>query len=62
MFSQAPDIGAVVPHGDSLALAQAINNLLVDRAKLDRAKSSALKAFQEIFCWEKQSSLLEDEI
>jgi glycosyltransferase involved in cell wall biosynthesis len=54
VFSQAPDIGEIVPHGDSLALAQAINNLLGDQAKLDKAKSSALKAFQEKFCWEKQ--------
>ncbi|MDB9347420.1 hypothetical protein PN485_21105 [Nodularia spumigena CS-588/05] len=56
MFSEVLDIGEVVPHGNSLALAQAINNLLLDRAKLDRAKFSALKSFQEKFCWEKQIS------
>ncbi|MBE9175003.1 glycosyltransferase [Synechocystis salina LEGE 06155] len=58
VFSQAPDIGEVVPHGDSLALAQAINNLLGDRTKLNRAKASALKAFQETFCWEKQNNFI----
>ncbi len=57
VFSQAPDIGEIVPHGDSLALAQAINSLLGDRTRLDRAKSSALKAFQEKFCWERQNRL-----
>ncbi|MDX2215593.1 MAG: glycosyltransferase [Oculatellaceae cyanobacterium bins.114] len=54
VLSQYPAIGALVPSGDAVELAAAINYLLSDPVKLSTAKAIAQQAAQEIYNWEKQ--------
>lgn len=57
-FSQAPEIGRLIPPNDPAALAAALDDLLSSPEKLEMAKNTALKAAEEKFCWEKQSDLV----
>lgn len=59
VFTRYPEIGALIPADDPRALAQAIEELLMnDRTKLSIARAAALKAAEEEFCWERQQHVL----
>ena len=48
-------LGPLVPCGDSRALAERLDGLCRDPARLAEAKSVSLKAAQERYCWEQES-------
>jgi glycosyltransferase involved in cell wall biosynthesis len=50
----APDAVFTYPSGNAEALARRINELLESPEKLSHAKTSALRAAQKFFCWERQ--------
>ena len=50
-----PSLGPLVPCGDSRALAERLDSLCRDSARLAEAKSASLKAAQERYCWEKEA-------
>lgn len=50
--------GRLVRVNDPLALAESLNDLLCNPGALEAAKSAALDAAKNEFCWEKQSGLL----
>jgi glycosyltransferase involved in cell wall biosynthesis len=54
----APDAVSTYPSGNVQALAGCINELLESPEKLTHAKTSALGAAQEFFCWERQEDNL----
>src|SRR5205823_14967833 len=58
VFARRPGIGALIPSDDPGALARSIEELLTDAGKLSAAKTAALKAAEEEFCWEKQEHKL----
>lgn len=55
---EAPGAVFVYRNGDRTGIVNALNHLLKDREKLQHAKSSALDAAREKFCWEIQEPLL----
>ncbi|OLP17819.1 glycosyl transferase family 1 [Leptolyngbya sp. 'hensonii'] len=58
VMAQCPKAGHLTPCDDSVALARAINALIMDPMALRSAKIAALQAAQEQFCWEKQRDRL----
>ncbi|BAZ03600.1 glycosyltransferase family protein [Calothrix sp. NIES-3974] len=54
IFSIRPEIGKLIPNNNHLALAEALEDLLVNSHKLNAAKAAALDAAKEKFSWEKQ--------
>jgi glycosyltransferase involved in cell wall biosynthesis len=55
---QAPGAVALYPSGNPEALANRLNELLGSPAALARAKSAALKAAEQTFCWKVQEETL----
>lgn len=58
VFLQAPEIGRLIPPGDPVALAEALDELLSSPEKCASAKKAALAVAKEQFCWEKQSATI----
>lgn len=56
VFLQYPDMGRIIPVGEPLALAHAIEDLISAPENLKQAKEAALRAAREKFCWEKQKA------
>lgn len=54
----APDAVFLYPSGDALALASRLNSLLDSKDDLLKAKSAALQAAKQLFCWEHQEHVL----
>jgi glycosyltransferase involved in cell wall biosynthesis len=59
---QAPGGVFLYPSGDAPALAARLNTLLGSADALMRAKSAALAAAEETFCWERQEKALMESI
>jgi glycosyltransferase involved in cell wall biosynthesis len=55
---RAPDAIRLYRAGDPISLAHALNELLTDSARLQGAKAASLRAAEQTFCWERQSSSL----
>jgi glycosyltransferase involved in cell wall biosynthesis len=55
---QVPGAKLLYSSGDFSALAAKLNTLLASPDSLQRAKASALKAAEQIFCWERQEDVL----
>ena len=55
---QAPAAVSTYPVGNSLALAERINELLDSKYRLRAAQEAALQAAQSTFCWERQEARL----
>lgn len=55
---QAPDAVELYPSGDAPALATRLNVLLESPRNLALAKAAALRASEQIFCWERQQKVL----
>lgn len=51
-------VGQLVPPNNALALAQSLEDLIHNPAKLAAAKAAALQACESKFCWERQSDVL----
>ncbi|HXO01671.1 MAG TPA: hypothetical protein VN900_06405 [Stellaceae bacterium] len=60
--AQAPAAVLLYPQGDARALAGVLDRLLASPESLLRAKSAALAAAEDTFCWERVSSVLVDSI
>jgi glycosyltransferase involved in cell wall biosynthesis len=60
--AQAPGGVILYPSGDASALAACLDALLVSAEALGRAKSAALDAARQTFCWERQEKLLMESI
>ncbi len=58
IFSHSPGIGKLIPSNNPIALAQAIEELLRSPDNLAAAKTAALQAAENQFCWEKQADYL----
>lgn len=56
--NQAPGAVSLYRSGDSAALAACLNTLLASPEILRRAKSAALQAAEQTFCWEQQEKKL----
>jgi glycosyltransferase involved in cell wall biosynthesis len=59
---QADEAVLLYPSGDAPALAAQFNLLLRSPHALQRAKAAALKAAQDVFCWERQKARLVDSV
>jgi len=55
---KAQDAVFLYPSGDSLALSQRLNALLESPETLQLAKTAALRAAEQTFCWEQQEDAL----
>lgn len=62
VFSQAPDMGLLIRNDDPDALARALGELLGDAKRLSAAKGAAAAAFREKFHWERQSSVVAQQV
>ena len=60
--AQAPGAVLLYPSGDAPALAAQLNTLLGSADALRQAKSAALAAAKETFCWERQEKALLESI
>jgi glycosyltransferase involved in cell wall biosynthesis len=58
VYQQAPGMGHLVPWQDPIALAAAIRALTQNPGALESAQRTAVQAFQNQFCWERQSDRL----
>ena len=56
--AQAPDAVLLYPSGDAPALAGRLNKLLSSPAEMSRTKAAALRAAEDVFCWERQEPAL----
>jgi hypothetical protein len=54
----APDAVQLYPSGDARALATVLDGLLGSRERMRRMRAAALRAAQDIFCWERQEPTL----
>lgn len=62
VYAQAPGAVLLYDAGDPRALAQALGSLLESPDRLRCAKAAALRAAQELFCWERQEPGLLSEV
>ena len=58
----APEAVALYGAGDTVALAAQLNVLLASAAQLSHAKAAALRAAEQVFCWERQEKFLLDAV
>ena len=56
--AKAPGAVSLYPSGDARALADRINALLRNPARMEAAKKAALSAAHDVFCWEEQAPVL----
>ena len=58
ILSPRSEVGSLIPNGDSIALAQAVEELLCTSERLFSAKSASLEAAEKQFSWEDQEEKL----
>lgn len=58
VLSRCPKVGGIVPDGNALALANAIDSLSGDAERLRSAKEASLQALEDEFSWENQKSVV----
>lgn len=54
----ASEVGCLIEPGDPLALAEALDSLVLDRGRLQFCRERALAAARQKFCWEEQVPVL----
>ena len=62
VLSESRTLGNLIPHNNSIALAETLETLLQNNVKLHQAKNDAWKIFQEKFCWEYQENILLEQL